>query len=96
MIINLFKGQLKLVGIRPLSPSYMALYTPEMQALHVSVKPGLLPPFYFEENTPESIEDVQASEKAYIEAYKAHPFATDWRYFWGILGNIVLKRKRSK
>lgn len=96
MIINLFKGQLKLVGIRPLSPSYLALYTPEMQALHVSVKPGLLPPFYFEAETPESIEDVQASEKAYIEAYKAHPFATDWRYFWGILGNIVLKRKRSK
>ena len=96
MLINLFKGQLKLVGIRPLSPSYLALYTPEMQALHVSVKPGLLPPFYFEEETPESIEDVQASEKAYIEAYKAHPFATDWRYFWGILGNIVLKRKRSK
>lgn len=96
MLINLFKGQLKLVGIRPLSPSYLALYTPEMQALHISVKPGLLPPFYFEENTPESIEDVQASEKAYIEAYKAHPFATDWRYFWGILGNIVLKRKRSK
>lgn len=96
MLINLFKGQLKLVGIRPLSPSYLALYTPEMQELHVSVKPGLLPPFYYEEKTPQTIEEVQDSERRYIEAYRKHPFLTDWRYFWGILGNIVLKRKRSK
>ena len=96
MLINLFKGQLKLVGIRPLSPSYLALYTPEMQELHVSVKPGLLPPFYYEEKTPQTIEEVQDSERRYIEAYRKHPFLTDWRYFWGILGNILFRHKRSR
>ena len=95
MFINVLKGQMKLVGVRPLSRQYFGLYTPEMQKLHVSVKPGLLPPFYYDEKTPETIEDVQASEKRYIEAYHKHPFATDWRYFWGTVGNILFKHKRS-
>ena len=95
MVINLLKGQMKLVGVRPLSRQYYGLYTPEMQALHVSVKPGLLPPFYYDKKTPETLEDVQASEKRYIEAYHKHPFATDWRYFWGTVGNILFKHKRS-
>ena len=95
MLINIFKGQMKLVGVRPLSRQYYSLYTPEMQQLHISVKPGLLPPFYYDKTTPETLEDVQASEKRYIEAYHKHPFATDWRYFWGTVGNILFKHKRS-
>ena len=95
MLINVLKGQMKLVGVRPLSRHYFSLYSPEMQDLHVSVKPGLLPPFYYEDKSPETIEDVQASEKRYIEAYHKHPFATDWRYFWGTVGNIIFKHKRS-
>ena len=95
MFINLFKGQMKLVGVRPLSRHYFGLYTPEMRELRTRVKPGLLPPFYYEEKTPETLEEVQASEKKYIEAYLKHPFATDWRYFWGTIGNILFKHKRS-
>ena len=95
MFINIFKGQMKLVGVRPLSRQYFSMYTPEMQKLHISVKPGLLPPFYYDEKTPETLEEVQASEKKYIEAYHKHPFATDWRYFWGTVRNIVFKHKRS-
>ena len=95
MFINILKGQMKLVGVRPLSRQYFSLYTPEMQELHISVKPGLLPPFYYDKESPETLEDVQASEKRYIEAYHKHPFATDWRYFWGTVGNILFKHKRS-
>ena len=96
MVINLFKGQLKLVGVRPLSRHYLSLYTSEMRDMHISVKPGLLPPFYYEEKTPQTIEEVQDSERRYIEAYRKHPFRTDWRYFWGIWGNIFFKHKRSR
>ena len=95
MFINILKGQMKLVGVRPLSRQYFGMYTDEMQELHISVKPGLLPPFYYDEKTPETLEDVQASEKRYIEAYHKKPFATDWRYFWGTIGNILFKHKRS-
>lgn len=95
MIINVLRGEMKLVGVRPLSSAYFKLYTPEMQQMHISVKPGLMPPFYYEDKTPETLEEIQESERRYIEDYQKHPFRTDWRYFWGIVKNIVFKRKRS-
>lgn len=95
MILNLFKGQLKLVGVRPLSRQYFSLYSPEMQQLRTKVKPGLIPPFYYDSNTPSGIEEVQESERRYIEAYLEHPFKTDWKYFWGCFRTILIKRKRS-
>lgn len=95
MAYNLLKGQIKLVGVRPLSQHYFHLYTPEMQELRIRVKPGLLPPFYYEKKSPETLEEVQDSERRYIEAYLQHPFRTDLRYFFGILYNILLRRKKS-
>ena len=95
MILNMLKGQMKLVGVRPLSRAYFDLYTPEMKELRVTVKPGLLPPFYYDEKSPETLEEIQESEKRYIESYKKHPFRTDWRYFWRIVRNVVFKKKRS-
>lgn len=96
MLWNMLRGDLKLVGVRPLSRHYFSLYTPEMQQLRIRTKPGMLPPFYYDQHTPETIEEVQESERRYLEAYLQHPFRTDWRYFWGIVGNILLRRKRSK
>lgn len=96
MFINVLKGQMKLVGVRPLSQHYFSLYSPEMQSLRVKVKPGLLPPFYYDKQTPRTIEDVQNSERRYIESYLQHPLRTDWKYFWGTIGNILIHGKRSK
>ncbi|MBR0072865.1 MAG: sugar transferase [Bacteroidales bacterium] len=93
MILNILRGDLKLVGVRPLSKHYYSLYTPEMQELHIKVKPGLLPPFYVD--MPKTLEEVQESEKKYIEQYLEHPFRTDWNYFWKIVKNIVFKHKHS-
>lgn len=95
MLVNLLKGDIKLVGVRPLSRHYYSLYAPDIQALRIKVKPGLLPPFYYDRQTPKTIEDVQASERRYLTAYIEHPFRTDWRYFWGTVGNIVFRGKRS-
>jgi len=93
MILNFFKGDLKLVGVRPLSKHYLNLYTPEMQELHIKVKPGLMPPFYVD--MPITLEEIQESERKYIEEYLKHPLYTDWKYFWKILRNIVLRHKHS-
>lgn len=95
MIWNLLRGDLKLVGVRPLSPQYFSLYTPDVQALRIKTKPGLLPPFYYDRKTPETLEEVQESERRYLEAYLKAPLKTDWRYFWGIVGNILFRRKHS-
>lgn len=95
MVWNMLRGDLKLVGVRPLSKQYFNLYSPEMQELRTRTKPGLLPPFYYDRKTPETIDEIQASERRYLEAYLKHPFRTDWRYFWGIVGNIIFHHKKS-
>jgi len=94
MVINILKGQMKLVGVRPLSQQYFDLYDKDLQELRIKTKPGLLPPFYLD--MPKTLDEIQESERRYLEAYLKHPFRTDWKYFWGIVGNIVFRGKRSK
>ena len=94
MFINMLKGQMKLVGVRPLSQQYFDLYRPEIQQLRIKTLPGMLPPFYVD--MPETLDEIQESERKYCEAYLEHPLRTDWKYFWKIIGNIVFHHKRSK
>lgn len=92
--VNILKGDMKWVGVRPLSQQYFNLYSEEMQQLRIKTKPGLLPPYYVD--LPETLEEIQDSERRYLEAYFQHPFRTDWKYYWKIMGNIVFRGKRSK
>lgn len=94
MVWNMLKGELKIVGVRPLSLQYFNLYPKEMQQLRIQVKPGLIPPFYAD--LPSTLEEIIASEKRYIEAYQKNPFSTDVRYFFKAIYNIVIKNARSK
>lgn len=94
MFINVFKGEMKIVGVRPLSKHYFSLYTKELQDLRTTTKPGLLPPFYAD--TPVTLEEIMASEFRYLNAYKKHPMRTDIQYFFKILYNILIKRRRSQ
>ena len=94
MLINLFKGELKLVGVRPLSEHYFSLYDEELQSLRMKVKPGLIPPFYVD--MPSTLEEIMLSETKYIRAYQKRPFYTDCVYLFRSIYNIVIKRKRSR
>lgn len=94
MIINFIMGDLKLVGVRPLSKHYLSLYPEEFQTKRAAVKPGLVPPFYAD--MPKTLEEIIASENKYIDAFLKHRFATDWKYFWKAFWNIVFKMKRSR
>lgn len=96
MLINLLKGDIKLVGVRPLSPHYFSLYTEAMQRRRIKHTPGLLPPYYSEAVKPSTLEEVMVSEMRYLIQHEKHPFRTDVKYFFRILNNIVLKRVRSK
>ena len=93
MIFNLLKGEMKLVGVRPLSEHYFSLYTKELQALRVKTKPGLLPPFYVD--MPITLEEIIASEIKYLKAYQKRPYYTDFIYFFKSMYNILIKNKRS-
>ncbi len=93
MLINLVKGDLKLVGVRPISNQYASLYSPEHQQSRLKFKPGLVPPFYAD--LPKTIEEIEESERRYLEAYEKNPIKTDIKYFFKIANNIFIKRKRS-
>jgi lipopolysaccharide/colanic/teichoic acid biosynthesis glycosyltransferase len=93
MIWNLFKGDMKIVGVRPLSNHYQSLYTEELKLQRRKHKPGLVPPFYAD--MPKTLEEIMASEKKYLDSYEKTPFFTDFTYFFKILKSIIFKRARS-
>ena len=93
MIINILKGDLKIVGVRPLSKHYYSLYTKELQDKRIDSKPGLLPPFYVD--MPSTLDEIIESELKYLRAYEKRPFLTDMRYFFSICSNIIVRKARS-
>ena len=93
MFINVLKGEMKIVGVRPLSKHYFTLYNEEIRNRRIEYKPGLVPPFYVD--LPKTLEEIMDSEKRYLDAYDKHPLRTDWKYFWKAFHNIVFKRARS-
>lgn len=93
MLFNIIKGDLKLVGVRPLSEHYFNLYNEELRNIRVHSKPGLIPPFYAD--LPKTLEEIQESEMRYLKAWKKHPVLTDIRYFRKAIWNIFMKRARS-
>lgn len=93
MFINFFKGDLKLVGVRPLSKHYLSLYDDELREMRLKHKPGLLPPFYAD--LPKTLEEIIDSEKRYLREFEKYGFIADIKYLFKALNNILIKRARS-
>lgn len=93
MFFNLINGDMKLVGVRPLSKHYFNLYSEELKEKRLQFKPGLVPPFYVD--LPKTLDEIMASEMKYLEEYSRRPFSTDVRYFFMAFWNIVFRRARS-
>lgn len=66
MIINLLKGDVKIVGVRPISAHYYQMFPEELRRLRSVTKPGLFPPFYAD--MPRTFEEIIASEKSILKA----------------------------
>ena len=93
MLYNWIKGEMNIVGVRPLSYHYFNLYPKDLQELRMRVVPGLIPPFYAD--LPKTFDEICESERRYINAYMKNPMRTQWLYFWKAFGNIVFKGVRS-
>ncbi len=93
MIINWFKRELKLVGVRPLSEDYFSRYPEDLKKLRIKTKPGLIPPYYVD--LPVTFDEICESEYNYLIKYFAHPWKTDLKYFFKAGWNIFFRRKRS-
>ncbi len=93
-LYNVLKGELKLVGIRPVSKRYFQDIPKEMQKLRLTQLPGCIPP-YVALNREGNMMSVLQSEKDYLEEKIKKPYSTDTKYFINAIFNIVFKHKRS-
>ena len=93
-LINLFKGELKLVGCRPVSQRYFEDIPKDIQELRLNQKPGCIPP-YVALNRKSSLYSVLDAEKEYLETKIKNPYFTDTKYFFKAIYNILFKGKRS-
>lgn len=94
MVFNLIKGDMKLVGVRPLSAHYFSLYSSRLQKMRIKFRPGLLPPFYAD--MPKTLEEIEESEMRYLKQCEENGvLKTDVRYFFLILKSIFFTRARS-
>ncbi len=93
-LINVLKGDMKLVGIRPVSKRYFQDIPKEMQKLRLTQKPGCIPP-YVALNRDGNVMSVLQSEKDYLEEKIRNPYFADTKYFFKAIFNIIFKHKRS-
>ena len=93
-LLNVLKGDLKLVGVRPVSKFYFDELPQEIKQLRKKHKPGCIPPYVALDKSG-AVEEVLAAEKEYLLAKEQHPYTTDMRYFFKAIYNIIFKGKRS-
>lgn len=93
MLVNLFRGDMKIVGVRPLSQHYFNLYNDEIRDRRIRYKPGLIPPYYAD--MPAGLDEIQRSEIKYLDAWDKNHFGTAFRYFWKSIFNIIFRNARS-
>jgi lipopolysaccharide/colanic/teichoic acid biosynthesis glycosyltransferase len=93
-LINVVKGDMKLVGVRPVSPRYFEDIPKHLQELRIKQKPGCVPPYVALDRKP-SVEGVLKAEEEYLMEKLRRPYFTDTRYFFSAIFNIIVKKKRS-
>jgi lipopolysaccharide/colanic/teichoic acid biosynthesis glycosyltransferase len=93
-LINVLKGEMKLVGLRPISERYAKDIDQDFLKIRLKFKPGCIPP-YVSLNRSGSVEDVIQAEREYIQAKLLNPYTTDLKFFFKAVFNILIRKKRS-
>lgn len=93
MLINFLQGDLKLIGLRPLSLSFFSIYPEDLRKERIKYKPGLIPSIY--KDMPKTKEEIFKAELEYIRRYKKHPLKTDCVCFFKVIWNILFRGARS-
>jgi lipopolysaccharide/colanic/teichoic acid biosynthesis glycosyltransferase len=92
-LINVLKGEMKLVGIRPLSKRFLAEYPEDVLQMRLKHKPGCVPPYVA--LLKQDVEEYIESERIYLLEKEKHPYSTDIKYFFKAVYNILTNKIRS-
>jgi hypothetical protein len=92
-IFNLIKGDLAIVGVRPLSQTRYNQFPEDLKLERIKYKPGCIPP-YVSLCMPDAIGNIVA-ERIYIREMQHRPYFTNVKYFWMAVYNIATNKIRS-
>jgi lipopolysaccharide/colanic/teichoic acid biosynthesis glycosyltransferase len=92
-IINVLKGEMKLVGVRPLSKVRFNEMPIEVQRARIKYRPGCFPP-YVALCMPDEKQNIEA-EIIYMKELEEHPYTTDIKYLFKSIYNILTNKIRS-
>jgi lipopolysaccharide/colanic/teichoic acid biosynthesis glycosyltransferase len=91
--MNLLKGELKLVGLRPLSYCKFQEFPVDLRRKRICFKSGLIPPY-----VSLCMSDEQGkmdAERIYIQNYTEHRLSADLQFFFKAVRNIMLNKVSS-
>ena len=93
-IINVLKGEMRIVGIRPVSLRFLNEYPDDIRELRSRQKPGCVPPYVA--HLSQEIESYIESERRYLLEREKAPIKTDFKIFFQAVYNITANKIRSK
>jgi len=93
-LYNFIKGDLALVGVRPLSDRFLANYPEDLKRERMKHKPGCLPPYVA--YRMQAVDEYIESERIYLSQKKRHPVWTDVKVFFMVVYNVLTKRIESE
>ncbi len=92
-LINVIKGEMKLVGLRPLSKTRFNEFPEDLKKERIKYKPGCIAP-YVALNMPDDKKNIEA-ERIYISEISKHPFLTDVLFLFKSIYNIITNKISS-
>lgn len=92
-LINILKGEMKLVGVRPLSEAFFKTLPLQLQVERLKHLPALMAAIYA--HRPQNLEDRFKAEFKYLSQHQKQPFLTDIKYFFKIIWSIIFRGQRG-
>lgn len=93
-LINVVRGDMKIMGVRPVSQRYFEDIPQRIQNLRYTQKPGCIPP-YVAFNKKSAKDDVLAAEEMYLRLCKNKAAKVDGWLIYLAIKNILFKGMRS-
>jgi len=93
-LINVLKGEMKLVGIRPITKTFLSEFPSDIRKLRAKYKPGCIPAYV--SLLKQSKEGFIEAEIQYLLEKEKHPIWTDVKYLTLGIWNIATNKIRSE
>lgn len=92
-LINVLKGEMKIVGVRPISETRFNEFPEDLKVERIKHKPGCIPP-YVALLMPDDVGNIEA-ERIYFEKKNKRPYTTDIKFFFKAIFNIISNKIKS-